>query len=100
MERAFKEILADFLKNRKMSPQSFSVVVGVGKSSVRAWLKGNAKPSFLSLKKNLPRILDFFRLLFGHYRREKENTEIKLRKKGALGAGGKRIFPFPSFFRL
>jgi hypothetical protein len=51
-------------------------------------------------EKNLPRISDFFRLLFGDYRREKENTEIKLRKKGALRAGGKRIFPFPPFFRL
>ena len=47
MEREFKEILTE----RNMSPQSFSVVVGVGKSSVRAWLKGNAKPRFLSLKK-------------------------------------------------
>ena len=51
MGREFKEILAGFLKDRKLSPQAFAATVGVGKSSVRVWLKGNAKPSFLSLKK-------------------------------------------------
>jgi hypothetical protein len=56
--------------------------------------------AFSISEKNLPCVSDFFRLLFGHYRREKENTEIKPWKKGALGAVGKRIFPFPAFFRL
>lgn len=98
MGREFKEILADFLKDRKLSPQAFAATVGVGKSSVHVWLKGNAKPSFLSLKKICLVFRISFRLLFGDYRREKENTEIKLRKKGALRAAEREYFLFLLFF--
>lgn len=51
MKREFKEILAKFLKDNHLSPNDFAAATGAGRSSVRLWLKGKAKPSFLSLKK-------------------------------------------------
>lgn len=51
MKGEFKEILAEFLKDNRLSLNEFAAAAGAGRSSVRLWLKGKEKPGFLSLKK-------------------------------------------------
>lgn len=97
MGREFKEILADFLKDRKLSPQAFAATVGVGKKRVHVWLKGNAKPSFLSRKK-FASYFGFLPLTFWGLPTRKRKYRDKTAEKGRFEGGRKENISFSSFF--
>ena len=50
MEREFKEILKNFLKEYSLTQQNFAEKINVKQSQVSEWLKGKAKPGYDSLK--------------------------------------------------
>jgi transcriptional regulator with XRE-family HTH domain len=50
VEREFKEILQEFLKENCMSQSDFARNIGVKPSQVSEWLKGKAKPGYDMLK--------------------------------------------------
>ena len=99
MKGEFKEILAEFLKDNRLSPNEFAAAAGAGRSSVRLWLKGKEKPGFLSLKK----ICLAFRVSAAYFLDvtdgRKEHTEIKRKGKRALwGRAEREYFLFLLFF--
>ncbi len=50
MNRGFKEILEEYLKENNLTQTKFASVVGVKQSQVSEWLKGKAKPGYDLLK--------------------------------------------------
>ena len=50
MEYEFKEILKDFLFDKKLTQVAFAKAIGVKQSQVSEWLKGKAKPGYDILK--------------------------------------------------
>ena len=50
MEREFKDILKEFLKENLLTQTKFALAVGIKQSQVSEWLKGKAKPGYDILK--------------------------------------------------
>ena len=50
MEKEFKTILCEFLKEYSLTQQQFANKIGVKQSQVSEWLKGKAKPGYDTLK--------------------------------------------------
>lgn len=50
MEQAFKDILAEFLRENQISQTEFARKIGVKQGQVSEWLKGKAKPGYDNLK--------------------------------------------------
>ena len=50
MEREFKDILKEFLKEYLLTQTKFALAVGIRQSQVSEWLKGKAKPGYDILK--------------------------------------------------
>lgn len=50
MEREFKDILKEFLKENFLTQTKFALAIGVKQSQVSEWLKGKAKPGYDILK--------------------------------------------------
>ena len=50
-EYDFKDILEDFLIQRKLTQTAFASAIGVKQSQVSEWLKGKAKPGYDMLKR-------------------------------------------------
>ena len=50
MNIEFKEILTEFLIEKKLTQVAFAKIVGVKQSQVSEWLKGKAKPGYDTLK--------------------------------------------------
>lgn len=48
--KEFKEILAEFLTENKLTQAVFAYKIGVKQSQVSEWLKGKAKPGYDNLK--------------------------------------------------
>lgn len=57
MEKEFKEILRDFLKENSLTQQNFAEKIYVKQSQVSEWLKGKAKPGYDTLK-NMAKAFD------------------------------------------
>ena len=47
---AFKDILAEFLRENQISQTEFARKIGVKQGQVSEWLKGKAKPGYDNLK--------------------------------------------------
>ena len=47
----FKDILEDFLIQRKLTQTAFANAIGVKQSQVSEWLKGKAKPGYDILRR-------------------------------------------------
>ena len=47
----FSEILRNFLRDNSLTQQEFAETIEVKQSLVSEWLKGKAKPGYVSLKK-------------------------------------------------
>lgn len=50
MEKNFTEILAEFLKENRLTQTEFAKKIGVKQSQVSEWLNGKAKPGYDILK--------------------------------------------------
>lgn len=50
MDRDFKHILAEFLKENQLTQTDFAKAIGVKPSQVSEWLKGKAKPGYDTLR--------------------------------------------------
>ncbi len=50
MEKDFKIILKDFLKEYSLTQKAFADKIGVKQSQVSEWLSGKAKPGYDTLK--------------------------------------------------
>ena len=50
MEREFKDILKEFLKENLLTQTKFALAVGIKQSQVSEWLQGKAKPGYDILK--------------------------------------------------
>ena len=50
MERTFKDILEEFLRENQLSQTEFARKIGVKQGQVSEWLKGKAKPGYDNLK--------------------------------------------------
>lgn len=51
MEREFRNILAEFLKDNGLSQTAFAKAAGVKQSQVAEWLIGKNRPNYFTLKK-------------------------------------------------
>jgi transcriptional regulator with XRE-family HTH domain len=51
VSKEFKEILADFLLENRLSQTAFAERIGVKQGQVSEWLHGKAKPGYDILKK-------------------------------------------------
>ena len=50
-EYDFKDILEDFMIERRLTQTAFAKAIGVKQSQVSEWLKGKAKPGYDMLKR-------------------------------------------------
>ena len=50
MEKEFKDILKNFLKEYTLTQQAFAIKINVKQSQVSEWLSGKAKPGYDTLK--------------------------------------------------
>ena len=51
MGNDFNEILKDFLAENNLTQVAFAKIIGVKQSQVSEWLKGKAKPGYVTLKR-------------------------------------------------
>lgn len=50
MTTAFKEILKDFLEERKLTQREFAEKIGVKQSQVSEWVNGKSNPGYYNLR--------------------------------------------------
>ena len=98
MERAFKESLADFLKDRKMSPQAFAAAVGVGKKQCPRMAERERETEFSISEKKFASYFGFLPLTFCSLPTRKRKYRDKTAEKGRFGGGRKENISFSFFF--